>query len=152
MIRSSLSLLFSRRDHSAQHLPQGRLPLPRQWCIFQRWIFHCFFSFLTPDILPCCTHSTHPCTGPAHGSPLVLTVVPAAEVQGQAGDSEQEAEQSQGSHQDAEEGGEADGQPLTPGASGGEDGEGEAAVDGEGGVVMAWGKEAAPGGLVRPWC
>lgn len=90
------------------------------------WIFD-QFSSLPPNLA-----SSHPCAGAARGSPPVLT----AEVQGQAGDGEQEAEQSQGSQEDAQEGSQADGQPLTLGASRGVDGEGQAAVDGEGGAVM----------------
>lgn len=142
------------KDHPAQLLRQGRLPLPRPDRSISggssRGRFSTSFSFLTPSLLPCRTHSTHPCLGPARGSPLVPVAVPAAETQGQAGDGDQEAEQSQGSQQDAEEGGEADGQPLAPAARGGEDGEGEAAVDGEGGAVMQWGEAARPGGLVHP--
>lgn len=143
------------KDHPAQSRPHSRLPLPEpdgshQWWIFQRRIFRQFF-FLTPNRLPCRTHCTHPCVDPAHGSPPVLMAVSAAEAQGQAGGGEQEAEQSQGSQQDAEEGSEADGHPLAPGTGGGEDGEGEAAADGEGGTVMPWGEVAVLGGLVRPW-
>jgi len=77
-------------------------------------------------------------------------MVPAAEVRGQAGGGEQEAEQSQGSQQDAQEGGKAEGQLLAPGTGGGEDGEGEAAADGEGGAVMRWGDAAMLGGLIHP--
>lgn len=96
------------------------------------WIFDQFFS-LTAQHPPLCS--------PARGSPLLLAVVLAAEVQGQAAHGKQEAEQSQGPQQDAEEGSQADGQPLTLDPGRGVDGEGQAAVDGEGGAVMPWEKQ-----------
>lgn len=97
-------------------------------------------SFLTPSFL----------RGLACGSPPVLAAGLAAEAQGQEGSGEQEAEQSQGSQQDAKAGTKADDQPLTPAAARGEDGEGEAAADRGRGAVMVR-REAAPsGGLVHP--
>lgn len=73
-----------------------------------------------------------------------------AEAQGQAGHGKQEAEQSQGSQQDAKEGSQADGQPLTAEAGRRVDGEGPAAVDGEGGAEMLWEKQLSRAALSTP--